>query len=247
MTSVEILGGYRKDFIFERVRRLDRYPEFMPDVKRVKILETSLTSGASEWDIDIEGCPLHWLERDTFDNDNYIFEFRTIEGDFDVFNGRWQVLDSPRGSRVIFTVSYLVGIPVIEDIIGPILKIKIERNTQKMLDDLKKEIEASNAIQDRAFQRYRTDLVAELVAGGRKNPVRICNLSNSGAAIQLDADVTPDGELELVLPVAGDRRAMPGKVVWFCRESKQVGIMFAQPEVERVLGLPIATLASAAV
>jgi len=142
-TSVLIKKGHPRGLVFDKIKRLQDHPKFMPDVKSVKILEQSRDTGASEWDVDIDGCPLNWKERDTFDHDNFVFEFRTIEGDFDTFDGRWEVLDAPDGVRVVFTVEYLVGIPVIEDIIGPILKVKIEKNTQKMLDSLRDEVEST--------------------------------------------------------------------------------------------------------
>ncbi|MBM4354263.1 MAG: hypothetical protein FJ109_10790 [Deltaproteobacteria bacterium] len=142
-TAIDIAGAVERSLVFEKIRRLEDYPRFMPDVKRVRVLEQSDTAGASEWDVEIEGCPLHWVERDCFDGDAMVFSFDSVEGDFDRFSGRWEVLETASGLRVEFEVEYLVGIPVIEDIIGPILKVKMERNTMKMLEHLKAEVEAS--------------------------------------------------------------------------------------------------------
>ncbi len=142
-TAIEIEGGYDAATVFEKIRKLDDYPRFMPDVRRVRILEQDDRTGASEWDIEIEGCPLHWIESDRFDGLANSFSFDSVDGDFDRFSGRWQVFECARGLRVEFEVEYLVGIPVIEDIIGPILKVKMERNTMKMLEHLKAEVEGS--------------------------------------------------------------------------------------------------------
>jgi ribosome-associated toxin RatA of RatAB toxin-antitoxin module len=142
-TAIEIAGGYDAATVFEKIRVLEEYPLFMPDVRRVRVLEQDEKAGASEWDVDIEGCPLHWLERDHFDARSHIFSFESVEGDFDRFAGRWQVMRTAEGLTVEFEVEYLVGIPVIEDIIGPILKVKMERNTMKMLEHLKAEVEAT--------------------------------------------------------------------------------------------------------
>ena len=146
-TSVLIKKGYARSLVFDKLIRLEEHPRFMPDVRSVRILEQGADTNASEWDIEIDGCPLNWKERDTFDHDNFVFEFRTIEGDFEMFDGRWEVLDAPDGVRVVFTVEYMVGIPVIEDIIGPILKVKIEKNTLKMLESLRDEVESTELVE----------------------------------------------------------------------------------------------------
>jgi coenzyme Q-binding protein COQ10 len=142
-THIDIAGIADKNAVFRQVCALEEYPEFMPDVRRVKILERGLDTGASAWDIEIDGCPLHWVERDFFDLDSRVFEFRSIEGDFDHFAGRWEVSSLPTGgTRVTFTVTYEVGIPVIEDIIGPVLRVKIEKNSLDMLRSLKETVES---------------------------------------------------------------------------------------------------------
>jgi len=127
--------------VFSLLRRLEEYPRFMPDVRRVTVLESTPAGGASQWDVDIEGCPLRWKERDSFREDESVFEFKSFEGDFDLLNGRWEIVDVPGGLEARFTIEYEVGIPVIEDIIGDILAEKVKRNATRMLEGLKSRAE----------------------------------------------------------------------------------------------------------
>ena len=146
MTRTTIQGGVSSAQVFDKICRLETFPDFMPDVRAVRILEQNEDSGLSEWEVDIDGCPLRWVERDEYDHVNHVFQFYTVEGDFDVFNGRWQVTQSESGEiDVSFSVEYCVGIPVIEDIIGPILRVKIENNISGMLAALKEELEAASS------------------------------------------------------------------------------------------------------
>ena len=224
--STVIKSGYRKEHIFEKVKRVEDFPRIMPDIKKVTILETGPVSGASEWDADIDGCPLYWKERDTFDNERLIFEFKSIEGDFDVFTGCWSVHDDSGGTRVDFSVEYLVGIPVIEEIIGPILKKKIERNISGMLADLKGEIEALNPTKTRNHSRIKTSIRISARARSQERSSLILNLSEGGAAICLPEKLLGEKILELKLPHAEMVRKIPAEIVWRCREQREAGIRF---------------------
>lgn len=233
-TSVFIGGRIRKGLIYDKVRRLERYPEFMPDVKSVKVLESGHETGASEWNIEIEGCPLFWRERDWFDNQRHVFSFESFEGDFDEFTGRWEVSEAPGGAKVEFSLGYCVGIPVIEDVIGPVLQVKLRRNAQKMLEDLKREVEAISTDEERASRRAEVDLPARITLDTEALEGRLVNLSETGAAVELPAELCDSMPAELELSFPGCSSPVIGKVVWAQQATRTAGVRFVQA-AERIL------------
>ena len=227
-TSIGVAAGFRKGVIFEKVRQLESYPKFMPDVKRVRVLETSPSEGASEWDVDIEGCPLHWLERDRFDHEGHVFEFRSVEGDFEEFSGRWEVLDGVAGPRVEFSVEYQVGIPVIEDIIGPVLKVKMERNTMKMLEHLKQEVEAGEALNTRAGRRLPCRVKTVVRTGSGVIAAVATDVSQGGLAAEAKELPGLGEEVGLVLVAGGREMRADGRVAWVRPALRRFGVQFRQ-------------------
>jgi ribosome-associated toxin RatA of RatAB toxin-antitoxin module len=139
-TSLLFPGIESVETIFDSVRQIESYPHIMPDVRRVRILSKGTDTSSSAWDVEIDGCPLSWIQRDRFDAAAGTYCFEAVEGDFEVFRGKWQINESLEGMLVSFTVDYEVGIPIIEDIIGPILKVKLHRNSLSMLESLKMEV-----------------------------------------------------------------------------------------------------------
>ena len=52
---------------------------------------------------------------------------------FDRFDGFWQVTPVDDDSEVTFELEYRIGLPEIDDIIGPVLKERLITNTEAML------------------------------------------------------------------------------------------------------------------
>ncbi|MBM4318670.1 MAG: hypothetical protein FJ125_01600, partial [Deltaproteobacteria bacterium] len=90
----------------------------------------------TSWDTEIEGAPLLWTERDTILPDELTIRFESIDGDFDVFRGAWLVV--PHGAGVVLAceLEYSLGVAILDELVGPILKQKIVENLSIMLDGL---------------------------------------------------------------------------------------------------------------
>jgi len=229
-TSILIDRRYRLSAVFDRLKKLEEYPDIMPDVKHVKVLSRDKDGGASEWDVDIDGCPLHWRERDSFDDLNRIFRFRSIEGDFDTLNGNWSVHEDEDGIRVEFQIEYLIGIPVIEDIIGPVLDEHLENNSMKMLKDLKRKVESEDFPEERAEPRRPVDFTATLLYDGRSEVLRVTDLSENGAGIEYLDGLTLDRAVTLIIPDDPESSNIQGNVVWVGNGSRRAGIRFIPPK-----------------
>lgn len=123
---------------FEVVEDLERFPEFMPNVNSLTLLEAEGNRKVAEWDITIDDAPLSWIEEGIYDTQNRIVRFRALEGVFDRFDGYWQVMSEGDDSRVTFELAYEIGLPEIEDIVGPILRERMIENVESMLEAIEK-------------------------------------------------------------------------------------------------------------
>jgi ribosome-associated toxin RatA of RatAB toxin-antitoxin module len=115
---------------------IERFPEFMDNVTSVKILSSDSARKVVAWEMMIDDAPLDWVEEVRYDAERCCVDFRAIEGVFERFDGRWQVLPDPMGSRVELDLEYEIGLPEIEDVIGPILKTRLEANLESMIASL---------------------------------------------------------------------------------------------------------------
>jgi ribosome-associated toxin RatA of RatAB toxin-antitoxin module len=120
-----------------------KYPEIMKNVEQVNVIERNEAKGKSEWHVKVEDAPITWIEEDFYDKENGILSFKSIEGDLEIFNGRWELTEIEGGMKIKFSVEYYLGIPVLEDSLGPILKEKMQSNIDEMLSDIEKRITMS--------------------------------------------------------------------------------------------------------
>lgn len=123
---------------FQVVEDLERFPEFMPNVNSLTLLEVDGNRKVAAWDIMIDDAPLSWIEEGIYDKQNLIVHFRSLEGVFDRFDGYWQVTSEGEDSRVTFELIYEIGLPEIEEIVGPILRDRLIENAESMLEAIEK-------------------------------------------------------------------------------------------------------------
>ena len=118
---------------FEIVCDLERFPEFMPNVVSISVLESEPGRKVAAWNTLVDDAPLEWVEEGLYDHDALTVRFRALEGVFDRFDGSWRVEPRAGGSEVVFELSYEIGLPEIEEIVGPILKDRLVDNIEGML------------------------------------------------------------------------------------------------------------------
>ena len=139
--SILIDGPIEK--VYELAKDMEAYPEFMPDVESVKVIERETHRTVTEWETSVDGTPILWTEEDRFDDENFVIDYHLIEGDLDKFEGQWRFLRSGSGTQVILTVDYDFGIPELTNLIGPTLEQKVGENSEMMLEGMKRRIEGS--------------------------------------------------------------------------------------------------------
>lgn len=132
--------------VIRMIARVQDFPRFMANVLQVEVIEKSRHSAISQWHVDVEGLPIQWKEKDTFDYQNFCVRFKSIEGDLELFEGEWALQKHQDGTEVTVDVTAQLGIPIIEKVVTTLLQEKLTKNFQMMLD----------AMEDRFItERYR--------------------------------------------------------------------------------------------
>ena len=138
-TSISIAAPIRK--VYELAKEQERFPEFMPDVEAVIVLERHPDRVLTRWKTLVEEAPIEWTEEDRFDDDAIRIDYRLTEGDLDKFEGAWTFAEDGGVTNVVLSVEYDFGVPTLAELIGPTLQRKVQENSQMMLEALKREAE----------------------------------------------------------------------------------------------------------
>ncbi|HUI90645.1 MAG TPA: SRPBCC family protein [Chitinivibrionales bacterium] len=187
-TEAILKGKVRKEFAWTIISDYSRYENIMENVDRVNIIEKSATEGKSEWFVTVEEAPLKWVERDYYDVDNYELRFESIDGDFENINGKWKVEDfQNEGIKIYFSIDYNLGIPVIEEVLGHILKEKMKTNIDSMIHAIKEELTRTQA-DDRKFRRFNVGRYNNINLNGKDIRAYVVNISQMGMMFYYDGE-----------------------------------------------------------
>jgi len=131
------------DKIYPILKDMEKYPEFMTDLKSVEVLERKGNTTVSRWVSDVDGRIIKWTELDTFDDEKMHISYQQIEGDLKRFAGEWILTPMDCETEIKLTVDFEFGIPMIAGLLNPILKKKVRINSESMLQAIKERIETA--------------------------------------------------------------------------------------------------------
>ncbi|HEY0798943.1 MAG TPA: aromatase/cyclase [Candidatus Baltobacteraceae bacterium] len=129
--------------VYELAKDQERFPQFMPDVESVTVLERHADRVITRWKTLVEEAPIEWTEEDRFDDERVRIDYRLLEGDLDTFEGSWTFEERGGETHVLLGVEYDFGVPTLAELIGPTLHKKVQENSEMMLAALKREAENS--------------------------------------------------------------------------------------------------------
>src|SRR5579872_5001064 len=138
-TSIVIAAPAR--VVYELAKEQERFPDFMPDVETVTVLERRPDRILTRWKTLVEEAPIEWIEEDRFNDDGLRIDYKLLEGDLDKFEGSWTFSENGRQTHVVLGVDYDFGVPTLAELIGPTLERKVRENSGMMLAALKTEAE----------------------------------------------------------------------------------------------------------
>lgn len=132
------------DQVYALARNIEAFPEFMPDVQEVQILEQHPDGRQkSRWVGIVKEFKrtIAWTEEDHWDETNHTCTFAQIEGDFAVYRGAWRFDTTATGTHVELELEYEYDVPLIGNLIKALLKRKMQENCDNMLAAIKAEAE----------------------------------------------------------------------------------------------------------
>lgn len=121
------------------IRMLTKVWEFsthVSTIKEVVVLQKSKNVIKTEWQIEMDGIPIHWVEEDTLLLGKNTISFKAIEGDLTEFRGNWNFKNHPEGTEVVVNVYLSVGIPIIEAFANAHIQVLVKRNFELILEAL---------------------------------------------------------------------------------------------------------------
>ncbi|HEY5427013.1 MAG TPA: aromatase/cyclase [Candidatus Tumulicola sp.] len=138
-TAITIVAPAR--VVYELAKDQERFPQFMPDVEIVIVLERHPGRVISRWKTLVEEAPIEWIEEDRFDDAALRIDYKLLEGDLDKFEGAWTFTERDGATHVELGVDYDFGVPTLAELIGPTLQKKVRENSEMMLAALKTQAE----------------------------------------------------------------------------------------------------------
>jgi ribosome-associated toxin RatA of RatAB toxin-antitoxin module len=130
--------------VYELAKDQERFPEFMPDVELVVVLERAGSRTVSRWKTLVEDAPIEWIEEDLFDDVALRVDYKLLEGDLETFEGAWTFVERDGVTQVDLGIAYDFGVPTLAELIGPTLHAKVRENGEMMLAALKREAERAS-------------------------------------------------------------------------------------------------------
>jgi coenzyme Q-binding protein COQ10 len=140
-TAIAIAAPAR--VVYELAKDQERFPQFMPDVETVTVLERHDDHTITRWKTLVEEAPIEWTEEDRFDDTAMRIDYKLLEGDLDKFEGAWTFEERDGTTHVLLGVDFDFGVPTLAELIGPTLQKKVQENSEMMLAALKRQAEGA--------------------------------------------------------------------------------------------------------
>ena len=141
-----LLIGAPPDAVYSIARDVERFPDFMPDVQRITVLEASPDGRRQvvEWVGLIPSFRLtvKWTEEDLWDDAERTCQFRQVKGDFTEYGGSWRFVPDGEGTRFESEVRYELEIPTIGPLIRGVVRKIMTDNVDRLQAAIKKRAEA---------------------------------------------------------------------------------------------------------
>ena len=129
------------DRVYALAKDVERFPQFMPDLESVTILERLPTGTVTAWVGVVQGRKIRWVEEDEWDDAARACAFRQRSGDFTRYEGTWRFEAVPEGTRTSLAVDFELDIPLAGALLSNLVKVLMRKNCESMLAALKGQLE----------------------------------------------------------------------------------------------------------
>jgi uncharacterized membrane protein len=144
--ELEVVIHAPLETVYAVARDVESFPEFMPDVKSVRILEKSEDGSRTltEWIAYASQLKLQvkWTEQDIWNDANHTCRFRQVKGDYDQMEGLWEFLPHSEGALFRSTLDYELRVPLLGAIVQKVVHHLVTQNLKGILEGVKARAEA---------------------------------------------------------------------------------------------------------
>ena len=143
-SSVIINGDVEKTYAL--AKNVEAFPEFMPDVKSVTVLErgedgnsvlTEFVGIVKEFK-----TTLKWVEEDHWDDRAKTCRFKLRKGDFKSYSGEWTFEPLDGATKFTSVLDFEYDIPMIGPLLKALVARKMQQNIDGMLRAIKQQVES---------------------------------------------------------------------------------------------------------
>lgn len=143
-SSIEINGPI--DEVYRLAKDVESFPQFMPDLKSVKVLERSSdgTRTVTEWVGIVKEfrTTIKWTEEDVWDDAARTCVFSLVKGDYSKYSGVWKFADLGGRTRFDSEIEVEYDVPLVGPLIKGIIAKKMKENVDNMLAAIKAKVES---------------------------------------------------------------------------------------------------------
>jgi len=146
LVTSEIEVGADTLTTFRTAIKIEQYPEWMPSVKSVKVLERRDDGYAKiAWVAIAKVASINkevkWTEEAWWDEKTLSCHFELLEGDYTHYKGSWEFTPVEGGTKIRLSTDYDLGLPLVGPLIGKLLDKIMRDNLDGMLKAIKERAE----------------------------------------------------------------------------------------------------------
>ena len=151
LINTEIIINAPVQKVYDFSKEIEKFPEFMPDVKSIEITERTLFDNgikySSNWVGYIKEFNLNvkWAEEDCWDDvkKTCIFEMPAGKGDYEIYKGVWSFFEKDENtSLVTMELEVEYNVPMIGQLIKKLIAKLVKSNADGMLLAIKNQVES---------------------------------------------------------------------------------------------------------
>ncbi|MCL5104484.1 MAG: SRPBCC family protein [Armatimonadetes bacterium] len=142
-STIEINGPL--ETVYALAKDVESFPEFMPDLKSVKVVESDNGGGRTVTDwvgiVKEFKTTIKWTEEDIWDDAAKTCVFTLVKGDYSKYSGVWTFTDLGGKTRFDSEIEVEYDVPLVGALIKGLIAKKMKENVDNMLAAIKRKVE----------------------------------------------------------------------------------------------------------
>ncbi len=129
------------DKVIAVAKAVEDYPQFMPDVRSVKVLESQDDGRLQkvEWVGVIRqfAREIRWVQEDHWVSPTRV-DFHQLQGDYDKMEGYWEFTDSDGSTEFTNVLDYEYRVPLLGALVTKVVEFLVRQNLESIMDGIEK-------------------------------------------------------------------------------------------------------------